>query len=188
MGVVIAVSGPIAVGKSAVIGELAQRFKILRISTRELIQCRRQVPSEREPLQVAGEALDHETDGKWVAEDVAARTRGLDNDVLIIVDSVRISKQVEHLRNRFRDQIQHVHLTASEEVLTRRFMDRKEKGDPAVSEFASYAEARANATEAEVEQLGGIADLRIDTDHHDPSSVATLVAEKLGLLPNTRRL
>src|SRR4051794_9248576 len=78
MRFLIAVSGPIAVGKSAVIGELAQRFKTLRISTRELIQARRPVPSERGPLQAAGEALDRETDGKWVAEDVAARTGGLD--------------------------------------------------------------------------------------------------------------
>ena len=58
-------------------------------------------------------------------------------------------------------------------------MSRKEKGDPAGLEFATYDEARANATEAEVDKLGGIADDLIDTDKLDPASVALLVGEKL---------
>lgn len=177
---VIVVSGPIAVGKSAFIDELVRRFGAVRISTRELIQSLRSVPSERRALQEAGDELDRETDGKWVADALAARADTLAADAIVIVDSVRIAKQVEHLRRAFGSQVWHVHLTAPHEVLSRRFLSRRLEGDP-----ATYAEARANATEAEVEQLGAIADERIDTDRLDAGSVATLAADKFGLPPKS---
>jgi adenylosuccinate synthase len=175
MRLVIAVSGPIAVGKSVFIGELVQRFSAVL----------RTVPSERGPLQEAGEALDRATDGKWVADALSTRAATLDDGAIVIVDSVRIAKQVEHLRKAFGDKVRHAHLTASYEVLSRRFMRRKEKGDPAVREFETYDDARANATEAEVEKLGEIADELIDTDRLDSGSVATLAAEKFGLFPKS---
>ena len=179
MRLIIAVSGPIAVGKSVFIGELMQRFGAVRISTRELIQSLRSVPSERGPLQEAGEDLDRTTDGKWVADALATRATTLADDVVVVVDAVRIAKQVEHLRKAFGVRVWHVHLTASHDILSARFMSRKEKGDPAVLEFATYDEARANATEAEVDKLGGIADDLIDTDKLDPASIALLVGKKL---------
>jgi adenylosuccinate synthase len=181
MRFVIAISGPIAVGKSAFIQEFEKRFRVERISTRLLIQARRPVPTERQALQEAGEALDRETDGKWVADDVATRAAKLDDDTIVIVDSVRIARQVEHLRATFGKKVGHVHLTASDEVLTRRFLIRKERGDPAVREFATHAEVRANPTEAAVEALGAIADARIETDDLQPEQVATTVAERLKL-------
>ncbi len=177
---VIIVSGPIAVGKSAFIGELVRRFGAVRISTRELIQSLRSVQSERRALQEAGDELDRATDGKWVADALAARASTLADDAFVIVDSVRIAKQVEHLRRAFGSQVWHVHLTAPDEVLSRRFLSRKLEGDP-----TTYAEARANATEAEVEKLGAIADQCIDTDRLDPGAVATLAAESLKLPPKS---
>ncbi len=179
MRLIIAVSGPIAVGKSVFIGELVQRFGAIRISTRELIQSLRSVPSERGPLQEAGEELDRTTDGRWVANALATRAAKLDDDAIVIVDSVRIAKQIEHLKQAFGAKVWHVHLTASHEVLCARFQKRKEMGDPAVLEFATYGEARANATEAEVDKLGGIANDLIDTDNLDPGSIATFVGDKL---------
>src|SRR5262245_13718025 len=97
MRLVIPVSGPIAVGKSAFIRELVRHFSSVRISTRELIQSLRPVPSERGPLQLAGEALDRETDGKWVADALAACADKFPDDAIVIVDSVRIAKQVESI-------------------------------------------------------------------------------------------
>lgn len=185
MRYIIAVSGPIAVGKSAVISEIEKRFSAVRISTRTLIQSLRTVPSERGPLQEAGEALDRETDGKWVADALARRTDRFAEDGIVIVDSVRIKKQVEHLRHRFGSQVWHVHLTASAEVLKRRFAQRKEKNDPAVREFETYEEARANATERQIETLGENANARIVTDRLEPGSVATLAVEKLRLFPTS---
>ena len=142
MRLVIAMSGPIAVGKSAFIAEFLKRIKGVRVSTRDLILSLRNVPSERGPLQEAGDSLDRETNGKWVADALAARVKNLGDDSVTIVDSVRIAKQVDHLRVAYVEKVKHLHLTASLEVLTQRFMDRKKKGDPAVLEFATYDEAR----------------------------------------------
>ena len=185
MRYVIAVSGPIAVGKSAFISELEERFSAFRITTRALIQSQRDVPSERRLLQEAGESLDRETGGKWVADALAARAALLGDDAIVIVDSVRIAGQVQHLRDMFGDKVWHVHLTASKPLLEKRFASRKEKGDSAVNEFATYEEVRANATEAEIEKLGEIANVRIITDRLEPGSVATLAVENLGLFPTS---
>lgn len=184
MQLVIAVSGPIAVGKSAFIKELAKRCDAVRISTRELIQSLRDVPAERRPLQEAGEALDRETDGKWVSECTAKRLRSLPLAV-VVIDSVRIAKQVEHLRGAFGGRVRHVHLTASDDVLANRFEFRKKSGDPAVHEFETYDEARRNPTEAAIGGLGEIADIIIDTDDLEPAGLAAVAAEKLGLLPKS---
>jgi adenylosuccinate synthase len=181
MRLIIAVSGPIAVGKSAFIAEFLNCVKGIRVSTRELILALRSVPSERGPLQEAGDSLDLETDGKWVADALADRANALDSDTLVLVDSVRIAKQVKHLRIAHRDQVKHIHLTASYEVLSKRFMSRKERGDPAVCEFATYEDARANATEASVGNLAEVADLLIDTDHLSAASAAALAVQKLGI-------
>jgi len=182
MRLVIAISGPIAVGKSAFIAEILKRCKGVRISTRELILTLRSVPSERGPLQEAGDALDCETNGKWVADALAMRTKTIDDDAIAIVDSVRITKQVEQLRVAYGDQLKHIHLTASHDVLSKRFMSRKQSGGLAVVEFETYDEARSNATEADVGKLAGIADVVIDTDDLRADAAATLALQKLGLL------
>jgi len=185
MRLVIAVSGPIAVGKSVFIGELVQRFTATRFSTREFIQSLRDVPTERGPLQDAGESLDRETDGKWVSECVVERVKSFSDDAVVVIDSVRIAKQVEHLRARFGDSVRHVHLTASYDVLASRFRERKERGDPAVADFATYDEARTNPTEAAIESLGDIADVKINTDDLQPAALVSLAAEQLQLLPGS---
>jgi adenylosuccinate synthase len=185
MRLIIAVSGPIAVGKSVFIGELVRQFNATRVSTRELIQSLRDVPTERGPLQEAGESLDQETDGKWVSDGLAMRMTSFSDDAVIVVDSVRIAKQVEHLRAKFGNSVRHVHLTASYDVLASRFRERKERGDPAVLEFATYEEARTNPTEAAIESLGDVADLKINTDTLQPAALVNIAAEQLHLLPES---
>lgn len=180
---VIAVSGPIAVGKSAVISWLQARANVARISTREVIQSLWGVTSERTALQEAGDALDRETDGKWVADVVAERAAGIAADTVVVVDSVRTAKQVEHLRNRFGKKLFHVHLTASRAVLEGRFASRKAKGNLALKDVETYEEALANDAEAQIETLGPLADKCINTDRLDPASVAVLAFESLGLFP-----
>lgn len=177
---VITVSGPIAVGKSGFINELDRICGAVRISTRELIESLRSETSDRRALQEAGEELDRETDGKWVADALAARIDAFPDDAIVVVDCVRIAKQVEHLRSAFGSQVWHVHLTAPPEVLSKRFTSRKQVGDP-----TTYDEVRSNATEAEIATLGAIADECIDTDQLDPRSVASLAVEKLGLPPKS---
>lgn len=156
----------------------------MRISTRALIQSLRDVPSERGQLQEAGEELDRATGGKWVADALLRRSGEFADDAIVIIDSVRVPEQVAHLRERFGEKLRHVHLTASREVLEKRFQKRKDVGDPAVAEFATYEEARTNKTEARIGLLGETADELIVTDRLEPGSAATLAIAELGLLPD----
>ena len=174
---IIAVSGPIAVGKSTLIDELVKLVGASRISTRHLIQSLRPgVPNERGPLQVAGDELDRMTDGKWVAQALLDHTRDSNEGAIVIVDSVRTLEQVSHLRKKF-SIVHHVHLTASDDVLRKRFNHRKQQNDPGVREFATYEEAKANATEAGIAGLGGNADLCIDMGERSPAEAASCVIE-----------
>lgn len=184
MRLIVALSGPIAVGKSVFIAEFLKRIKGVRISTRELILSLRDVKSERGVLQAAGESLDHETDGKWVADALALQAKTLGDELIALVDSIRIAKQADHLRSEFGEKFKHLHLSAAHDVLAQRFIERKNKGDLAVLEFATYEEAKANATEAAVEGLGRIADIRINTDQLAPEAAAMLAIDQLGLLGN----
>jgi adenylosuccinate synthase len=175
MRLVIALSGPIAVGKSAVIQRLAEQFSAHRISTRELIQSKRpEVPTERAALQTAGVELDVDTDGRWVAESLPDRCAGFGDQAVVVIDSVRIKKQVGHLRSMYPGRVWHLHLTASFEVLKSRFLGRKADGDP-----ATYEAAVANDTERQVDTLARSADYSICTDNLTPEQTAELAAARI---------
>jgi adenylosuccinate synthase len=182
---IIAISGPIAVGKSAFIEAVLLRLKGVRISTRQLILDLRTVRSERGALQEAGDALDLETDGKWVADALSARIKGKEQGSVVVVDSVRIGRQVHHLRERYADSCKHIHLTASYETLAKRFMHRIQSGGAAVTEFATYDEVRSNGTEAGIEQLAAIADLVLNIDDRSPENAADEAICGLKLASNT---
>jgi adenylosuccinate synthase len=174
----IVLSGPIGVGKTALAKFLAERFHSSRLSTRQLL-IDKGIPDERGALQDAGEQLDRETDGAWVAEGVRAAIRDLPQEGILLLDSVRISKQIGHLRDSFRGRVLHVHLTATDETLSRRYLER----DHATKEFATYQEVRKSGTEAQIESLAALADVVIDTDRNDTDAVVARAVARLGLYP-----
>jgi len=181
---IIVVSGPIAVGKSSFITELESRFRAVRISTREIIQTLQAVRTERISLQEAGEDLDRSTDGRWIAESLKQRVKEFNKDDIVVVDSARIARQIDHLREMFGEKVYHVHLHATDQVLKERFeRRRKEQGDVAVQDPPTYEEARHNATEAAIGSLKDIADKIVDTDRLDTGTAVTLAVEQLALLP-----
>ncbi len=178
---IVVVSGPVAGGKSQLARELARRFDGLRLSTRELL-----IPhladgesSTRQTLQRIGAELDTRTGGTWVAD-------GFSRDVfeaeqpLIIVDSARIAGQVDALRRAFGRGLHHVHITAARETCASRYEQRRNRAE--VVEAASYEEVMSDPTEARVDDLGDMADIRVDTDRNAPEDVLIRVAAQLGLL------
>jgi adenylosuccinate synthase len=165
---VIVLSGPVGVGKSSFGDQLRELFGADRVSTSNWIVEHRGVARERGELQAAGDSLDSETGGAWVAEAVAEKASSMDDNAILLVDAARISAQVEKLRERFGDRVFHVHLHANEALLERRYLAR----DPKHKEFATYAEVRANGTEAAVGSLAGIADLVLDADYADARTLA----------------
>jgi adenylosuccinate synthase len=92
----IAISGPVASGKSLVAEELIKRFKTHRISTRQLL-IDSGVENERTALIEAGKRLDRETDGTWVLEGSRKYIeRHEKNCDVIVIDAVRTERQIHH--------------------------------------------------------------------------------------------
>jgi adenylosuccinate synthase len=178
---VVVVSGPVAGGKSSLARAVAQRFDGVRLSTRELLMPRL-APGEaptRPALQRIGAELDFNTDGRWVADRLSRRIFDT-SESFVVVDSARIAGQIEGLRRAFGREVRHVHITASQETCAARYEDRRSRAE--VQEADTYEEVMSDPTEAQVDSLGPMADIAIDTDRDGPEDVVIRVAAQLGLL------
>jgi adenylosuccinate synthase len=174
---IILLSGPIASGKTQLGSALVEHYGFRLIKTRSLIQSLVKVQSERGALQKAGETLDRKTNGKWLAESLAREISRLPADCSVLVDSIRIERQAEAIRTAFAEPVVHIHVTAPEEELARRYAAR----NPNVKEMTSYQEVRRNKTESDVRKLADTADIVIDTGQSSPSDVFVRAATRLGL-------
>lgn len=177
---IILLSGPIASGKSTLGGLLVDRFAVQRLVTRDLL--RAHVPDlERRLLQNAGDKLDRQTKGRWVADALVRLVGDFDESAMIVVDSVRTVAQADEVRRAFGSVVTHVHLSAPVGVLASRYKRRRGP----IRELKSYAAVRENATERGVEELCDIADVVIDTNRHRPEDVVVRVAARLSLYGKT---
>jgi len=159
---------------------LEERFAgVVVLKTHELICAERpSVEFERAALQHAGSALDKKTGGEWLGQAVArAIVKLLPELAYVIVDSCRIEGQVDGLRKLFGNKVVHVHLTAPEAELARRYGRRQSK----MQELDSYDLVRADPTEAQVDDLAEMADILVDTERCDVEDVLVRTAAKLGL-------
>ncbi|HEX8254630.1 MAG TPA: adenylosuccinate synthetase [Thermoanaerobaculia bacterium] len=181
---IIILSGPVACGKTTLGDALETRFGFRRLKTRQLIRAMLGTEPERTALQKAGEDLDRETNGQWVATALTRQLVESERTLApgmeapsVIVDSARLISQVEAIRDAFGRKVVHVHLTAPVERLAERYAART----GAIHELASYDQVRADPTEAQVETLAGVADIVIDTVQSAPEDVFVRVAARLGL-------
>lgn len=174
---IVALSGAIATGKTTLAERLEQRFGARRIGSHELLAKRLADGEQRDrgTLQALGEALDRDTGGRWLADDVAVAASHLSEDAIIVVDSARILGQVEALRRAFGRRVTHVHLYAPVEELRRRYGRRRRRDLP------SYDDVRRSPTEAAIDTLVDDADVVIDTSRSTAADVAVRAASHLGL-------
>ena len=107
-------------------------------------------------MQRAGQRLDRETDGRWLAEALSQRLASLPANEMVVVDSVRIGAQVAALR-RSGWVVTHIHLEASEGTLKARYAKRGDKGG-----LQSYDKVSKNWTEKHVNDLKDLADSVIE--------------------------
>jgi len=117
------------------------------IKTRELIESSLgELPlAGRISLQQQGEKLDRVTNGQWVVDELAKVVRTHEKGVAYIIDSVRIPEQVNTIRLAF-PPVTHVHLTANDDELRRRYNERaRRENDP-----VPYDVAKENITEKSV--------------------------------------
>lgn len=179
--IVVAVSGPVAAGKSDLARALAERFNGIRLSTRQILmrRLRADEPVTRGKLQRIGAALDQQTGGRWVADGLCSRIYAA-SERLIIIDSIRIPGQIEGLRQVFGREVRHVHVTASRNTCAARYERRRSRAE--LQEADSYDDVSADPTEARVGELEPMADIVVDTERNSTNDVVVRVAAQLGLL------
>ena len=135
---IVLLSGPICSGKSALVRLLKEKHGARIIKTRELILKKApKTKPERKALQRAGQRLDKQDGGVWVGE---ALQRSIDTFAtgqtpkgLYVVDSVRIPGQIEAIRRAYGAEVHHIHLTATDEELRKRYEGRSREDDEAVA-------------------------------------------------------
>jgi adenylosuccinate synthase len=179
---VIVLSGPIGAGKSDLALQLRDRLGARVVKTNELIKRQSSAKLERSSLQRVGDRLDRDTGGAWVARGLAdvLGDHQEGNFRYVVVDSVRITAQVDHLRATF-PALVHVHLFAHEEELEKRYQSRSS----GIAELKNYSDVRKNRTERNVWRLGEVADVAIDTTRCTVNDVYARVIARLGIRPGT---
>jgi adenylosuccinate synthase len=171
---ILVISGPIGAGKTELAEGLEARFGFARLSTSALLRQNANKDRGRVELQRQGSALDHETKGRWVSEAVQQHLAVHPPENGLVVDAARRLEQIEAIRERYGRVVVHVHLTAPDDLLRKKFEARGESAQ-------SYAAIKAEKTEQQVETLSGSADLRIDTGHCTTGDVLVRVASYLNL-------
>lgn len=181
----IVISGPISSGKSTLVRGLSERHGFDVRRTKDWLSRRTQSQGEtrREELQRYGDESDEETAGKWIVEELRKDLPSLATDT-VILDSARTQNQVDALREAFGTVVTHIHLSAPEEELMRRFSERTKarQGEP-----AAYAAVRANKTERNVDSLSNIADIVIDTKRSTIDDVLVRAENQLNLRRTSTR-
>jgi adenylosuccinate synthase len=116
---------------------LAERYGLFHYKTSDsLLELARErkIPSERNALQKFGESLDRKTNGEWVVNGLANCLIDKRDVKLVVVDAVRIQKQIDAFRAAYGLNVLHIHLTAPEEELEHRYLAR---GNTKIREFKS---------------------------------------------------
>jgi adenylosuccinate synthase len=130
-------------------------------------------------MQAEGDRLDKKTKGRWVLDELAKVMMEAPENTAIIVDSVRIKEQINHIRAAYRP-VTHLHLTAPSEVLKKRYIKRY-KGK---KEIPPYEKVKENSTEKNIESLSEIADIVINTNLCAESDVLVRAATRMSLYGN----
>src|SRR5437773_11254384 len=97
---IIALSGPVSSGKSALSDLLAKRYGYRQFRTREVLH-ELSAAANRQDLQKAGEDLDKSTNGEWVKDALSRTSATYSDDEVVIIDSVRIKNQISALRRGY---------------------------------------------------------------------------------------
>jgi len=183
---IVLLSGPVCAGKSALARRLEERHAAKIIKTRELIlkQSPRTKP-DRVSLQKAGQRLDRKDEGAWVGEalqrTIDAKANGQTPSGLFVVDAVRIRGQIDAIRRAYDPDAHHVHLTAPDDELERRFQARSGESDQELD----YGDLKRNRTERQVETLADVADIVVSTDRCSEEAVLVRATALLGLYPRS---
>jgi adenylosuccinate synthase len=175
---VVALSGPIAAGKTSTAESLRTKFDWLVFRTRDILAA--SLPPEqrgqREALAKRSAALASDSEGDWLGTEVARtlQTQAIPDNAQLAIDAVRRTSELNSLRRHFGPVVLHVHLIATYDELARRYELRHE-----TPLAVPYHELSKRPGEEEVGTLQEIADMVIDTTSTTPHDVATLIHQSL---------
>ncbi len=171
-------SGPIAVGKSAIATELINVYNFATIKSGGFLADlakQQDMPVNRETLQQLGDTLDTQTDYRWLIDEVATPAiKAKPSADEWLLDSVRKERQVQHFRAHFKAAVAHVHLTAPESVLRERYAKRLELLGHYLGS-TPYDVVTQHPNETSARSLSSIADFTVDVAEMLPSQAAALV-------------
>lgn len=175
-------SGPLAVGKTAVRDELVSKYGFAYLRSSEYLRAeveRAGLRGERAVLQELGDRLDEETDYRWLIDSVAlpAMKRAPDSSRWV-VDAVRKKRQVEHFRDAFAGGVFHVHFTADESILVERYQARQ-RSQGVVADPTPYDSAIDHDNERSARSLDDVADMLVDLGKCSASGAAEAIVSAL---------
>jgi adenylosuccinate synthase len=125
-----------------------------------------------------GDALDQETDFRWVIDSVAIPTiEANPSTERWLFDSVRKHRQLKHFRTAFPGSVLHAHLTAPESVLRDRFEQRRHS-ESDERDAAGYDSACSHPNELEARSLQVPADVVVVVEGKDFESILKDVLAK----------
>ena len=178
---IILLSGLVASGKTTLARNLADQFGMDVLRTKDLLTSALAQTGHpgRADLQSEGERLDRETGGTWVLESLDRELRGRQDHESIIVDSVRIQKQIDAIREAYGRSVTHIHMTAPLPVLEERYDNRQRQSE--TPDASTYAAVHSNDTESVVDELKDAADVVVDSNRCTERDVLVRVASRLGL-------
>lgn len=189
--VIVLLSGEIAGGKSTICNGLHEKYGFHVIRTIDILKKiwserngGKAVPKkERDFWQRFGKKLDKENDGKWVLD--YAQNEINKNDY-VLIDSVRISAQIDFFRDSYGDRVEHIHTHASEEYRLSNYTKRRKERTSGTNkrfkeEFRKFSK---DGTEKKVKLLKDLANLVVFTEDskHPPDQIVR-AAGYLRLLP-----
>ncbi|MCA7927177.1 AAA family ATPase [Burkholderia cenocepacia] len=179
----VLLSGPLAVGKTTLRDYLVgtHAFDYVRSSAFLLNKAHHEgLPADRRGLQELGDRFDAETDFRWIVDEVALPSLSASTGkTRWLVDAVRKPKQVEHFKALEGVNVVHVHLTAPEEILRKRYEARLAGSTVGLS-APSYEAAISHPNEVAARSLIQIADIVVDVTDGDTPGHSQLILSRLG--------
>ena len=174
---ILLISGPASSGKTTLANALARDWGMHVVRLPDIVPSGVRDPSTRLARQRLFNRLDRESEGEWVAQALAPIYIDLEVPRWMVVDSVESQEEIAAIRRAWPREVYHVHLTAPESQLRKRF-DRQ-----GVDEGRTYDQIHRSSAEHRIDSLASSADIVLDTNRSVPQDVLVRTVSNLGFSP-----